>query len=299
MIQCSKDESGQTKGQLNVKITDAPSDDANIQATFITVADVKVDGQSVKGFTKQTIKVSDLQSGKTELLFNGDFDARSYSNISLVLDYQSDASGNSPGCYALDNDNYKHDLNSSASDTSEIKLAKSFAVDAGSTTDLVVDFDLRKSIVHNANTSEQSKYKFVTSAELKNSLRIENPDKCGDIKGKANNASGTSEVFVYVYHKGDYNANSETQGQGSSNVMFANAVTSSKVNTDGSYQLSFLEAGDYEIHVASYDKDSTSGMLTFKGMMNANSSMSGLLMNSISVSASAQVELNFDILSSL
>lgn len=293
-VQCTKDDTNQnqTEGKINLKITDAPSDDANIQATFVTVSDVKVDGQSVNGFTKQTIKISDLQSGKTEALFTGNVNANAYSKISLVLDYDSDASGNSPGCYVLDTNNAKHDLSSSASATGEITLNKSFSVQANGTTNLVVDFDLRKSIVRDA-----SGYKFVTNAELQNALRVENADECGTIKGKANNNLNNAEVIVYAYHKGDFNASTETRGQGTSNVLFARAVTSAKVGTDGSYQLSFLKAGDYEIHIASYTKDSSTGKLTFNAMANANSTISGMMLNSISVQASSNVDLNFDILS--
>ncbi|MDP2336992.1 MAG: DUF4382 domain-containing protein [Bacteroidota bacterium] len=296
-VQCSKDEGTQNpnNGQLSVKITDAPSDDANIQATFVTIADVKVDGQSMKGFQKQTVRISDLQSGKTQVLFSGDVQANTYSNISLVMDYEKDASGNAPGCYVLDKANAKHNLNASSSTTGEIKLDKSFLVTASGSSNLIIDFDLRKSIVYNANSTESQKYKFVTEAELKSSLRVESQEKCGDIKGKASNYSSNSDLIVYAYHKGQYNASTETQGQGSSSVTFAKAVTSSKVNTDGTYQLSFLNEGDYEIHVASYSKDAASGKLTFNGMANANSMISGLLMNSISVSANANIELNFNI----
>jgi len=300
-VQCSKDEGtqNQSNGQLSIKITDAPSDDANIQATFVTVADVKVDEQSVQGFQKQTIKISDLQSGKTQILFNGSVQANTYSNISLVLDYEKDASGNAPGCYVLDKANAKHNLSTSSSTTGEIKLDKSFLVTASGSSNLIVDFDLRKSIVYNPNSTEAQKYKFVTDTELKSSLRLGNEDKCGDIQGKASNNSSNGDLIVYAYHKGEYNASLETQGQGNSNVTFAKAVTSAKVNTDGTYQLSFLEAGDYEIHVASYDKDTASGKLIFKGMINASSTISGLLLNSITVQANSNVELNFDVLSLL
>lgn len=294
-VQCTKDKGTQDSGRLAVKITDAPSDDANIQATFVTIADVKVDGQSVAGFQKQTIKISDLYSGKTQVLFSGDVQANTYSNISLVMDYEKDASGNAPGCYVLDKANAKHNLSTSTSSTGEIKLEKSFLVAASGANDLIVDFDLRKSIVYNANSTESQKYKFVTDAELKNSLRLGIEDKCGDIQGKTSDNSSNSELIVYAYHKGEYNASSETQGQGSSSVMFAKAVTSAKVNTDGSYKLSFLEEGNYEVHVASYNKDAASGKLTFSGMANANSMISGMLMNSISVSANANIELNFNI----
>lgn len=294
-VRCSKDEGTQNSGQLAVKITDAPSDDANIQAVFVTVADVKVDGHSVEGFQKQTVKISDLQSGKTQVLFSGNVQASTYSNISLVMDYGKDASGNAPGCYVLDKANAKHNLSASSSSTGEIKLEKSFQVAASGANNLIVDFDLRKSIVYNSNSTESQKYKFVTEAELKSSLRLGIEDKCGNIQGKASNNSANSELIVYAYHKGEYNASSETQGQGTSNVMFAKAVTSAKVNTDGSYKLSFLEEGNYEVHVASYNKDAASGKLTFNAMANATSMISGVLMNSIAVSGNASVELSFSV----
>lgn len=294
-IQCSKDEGTKDNGQLSVKITDAPSDDANIQATFVTIADVKVDGQSIEGFNKQTINISELHSGKTKVLLSNEIKAKTYTNISLVLDYEKDASGNAPGCYVLDKANAKHNLSSSSSTKGEITLNKNFLVTANGSNDLIIDFDLRKSIVYNSNSSESEKYKFVTETELKNALRLGIEDKCGDIQGKATNNSGNSDFIVYAYHKGEFNASTETQAQGSSNILFAKAVTSAKVNNDGTYKLSFLEEGDYEIHVAAFKKDTTSGKLTFNGMANATSLISGLVMNSVSVSANANIELNFNV----
>ena len=148
-IQCSKsdDDSGQTNGNLSVKITDAPSDDSNIQAIFVTVAGVKVNGVSVEGFQKQTVKISDLHSGQTQVLFTGDVEVDTYSNISLVLDYDKDVTGNAPGCYVVDKTNVKHNLYASSSASAEIKLDKRFVVTSSGTTNLVIDFDLRKSII--------------------------------------------------------------------------------------------------------------------------------------------------------
>jgi hypothetical protein len=295
-LRCTKDDdSDQPSGQLTVKITDAASDDANIQAVFVTVADVKVDGQSVKGFHKQTVKISDLHSGNTGLLFSGDVHANTYSKISLVLDYEKDASGNSPGCYAIDKTSVKHNLNASSSTSGEIKLDKTYMVSANGSTNLVIDFDLRKSIVYNENSSSASKYKFVTDAELNSSLRVVLQEKSGEIKGKANNNLANNELVVYAYHKSQFNAATETQAQGSSNVLFAKAVSSAKVNTDGTYQLSFLEEGDYEIRVVSYGQYSSSGKLAFKGLVTANSIISGLVMDNVSVSGNASVVLNFNI----
>ena len=116
-----------------------------------------------------------------------------------------------------------------------------------------------------------------------------------EIKGKASNNFSNSELFVYAYRKNQFNATTETQAQGSSNVLFAKAVSSAKVNADGTYKLTFLDEGDYEVHVASFGHYSSTGKLTFKGLVTANSIISGLVMNNISVSGNASVDLNFNI----
>ncbi|MDX9880913.1 MAG: DUF4382 domain-containing protein [Prolixibacteraceae bacterium] len=296
MIQCSDDDHYESKGRVNMRITDAPSDDATIQGTFITVADVKVDGKSVEGFSKQTIEISAYQNGKTKLLFDEEFEADTYGDITLVLDNEVDASGNSPGCYVLDTQNTKHYLGSSASATTEIKMEKNFMVEPGGTTDLVIDFDLRKSIVRNPETNEPNKYKLVTSAELKNSVRLVAQEKCGDIKGKVVKTSGNGELIVYAYRKGEFNTAAEYQGQGASGVLFAKAVASSKVAADGSYQLSFLEEEEYEVHVAAYEKNVTTGKLEFKAMADASSAISGILLNAVSVSAKSNINLNINVI---
>ncbi|MGM0619987.1 MAG: DUF4382 domain-containing protein [Bacteroidota bacterium] len=297
VIGCSdeNDVSNETKGQLSVKITDAPSDDANIQGTFVTVSDVKIDGQSVEGFTKQTIEISAYQQGNAKLLISDEVEAKSYNSISLVLDYESDESGNAPGCYVLTDDSKKHDLAAESQAQSEITFQKPFNVDANSQTSLVVDFDLRKAVTRNNESSSDSDYKFVTSTEITGAFRVVNEENSGEVHGKVNSSIATEgEQYVFIYKKGDFNASAETQGEGASNVLFANAVTSAKVESDGSYKLSFLEEGDYEVHLASYEKNE--GKSNFKTLLEANSTISGLLLNDLSVSAESSVELNISIL---
>jgi hypothetical protein len=297
-VQCSKDEAGmEEKGQISVKVTDAPSDDPNIKGTFITIADVKIDGQSVEGFTKQTIEISAYQKGEAKLLLNGENAAKSYSSISVVLDNETDASGNSPGCYVLTNDDKKNNLYASSVAENEITCTKDFEVVSNSETSMVIDFDLRKLVVHNTDTPEESEYKFVSSAEMKTAVRMVKEDNCGLVAGEVSNTiSSDNETYVFIYEKGKFEASAEQEGQGANNVLFARAITSAKIESDGSYTLSFLEEGDYEIHLASYAKMQTENKWAFKGMLNANSAISGLLLNNISVSADTRVELNIDVL---
>ena len=58
---CSKNNDSITpapdgQGTVVMEVTDAPSDDANIKGTFVTVTEVRIDGKTFSGFSgKKTI----------------------------------------------------------------------------------------------------------------------------------------------------------------------------------------------------------------------------------------------------
>ncbi len=296
-VQCSKDDEPEIteKGTLAVKITDAPSDDPTIQGTFITVANVKVNGVPVEGFTKQTIEISAYQKGKTKLLISEEVAAKSYNQITLVLDQEADVTGNAPGCYVLTTDNEKHDLFTDIHASGEITVSKSFEVTPQGETAVVIDFDLRKAVVRNQTGTGTSNYQFVTSAELKNAVRVVKESECGELRGTVSyDIWPNAQTYLFVYKKGEFNATTESTGSGSSGVLFAKAVTSANVESDGKYKLPFLEAGDYEIHLASFDKNA-GNQFTFSGLLNATSTINGLLLNQVSVSANATIQLDIEI----
>lgn len=300
-IQCSKDEETDVaeKGTLTVKVTDAPSDDLNINGTFVTVADVKIDGESVEGFNKQTIEISAYRNGNTKMLISEDVAARTYNQITLVLDQETDASGNAPGCYVLTEDNTKHDLFAEANASGEITISKTIEVTRNAESSVIIDFDLRKAVIRNQEGAANNRYKFVTSAELNNAVRIVNEDNSGHVSGEITNyTGGNTQTYVFIYNKGEFNASSESAGSGASSVLFAHAVTSAKVESDGKYKLSFLEEGDYEIHLASYE-NTNEHQYSFNGILNANSTISGILLNNLTVSAKSNIQLNIEILSPL
>lgn len=298
-IQCAKDDdttpSDGAKGQLTMRITDAPSDDADVKGTFVTISEVKIDGKTVEGFTKQTIEISAYKNGNAKLLYDGEVEAKAHSSVTLVMDYESDASGNSPGCYVLTNNKQKHRLAATSEAKGEISLSKAFVVEENSNTELVIDFDLRRSIVYDTNNQNQTDYRFVTYSELNNSVRIMKKENCGYVKGKLTMSAFLNEnVYVFIYKKGQYNASVESTGYGNSQVFFAKAVTSAKVEQDGSYHLAFIEQGDYEVHIAKYEKDTTNKSV-FKGMINATSAIPGLFLNNIQVSAQGHIQLNINV----
>lgn len=280
---CQK-ENGQ--GTAQIEITDAPIDNANVTGAFVTIADIKIDGKSVKGFNKTTVDLMAYQNGTTKVLGNFDLDAKTYSSITLVLDHETDASGATPGCYVLANGT-KHTLATAAT---EIKVDKAYEIPSEGTSNLVIDFDLRKSIT--ATGSGGDNYSFVTAAELNAALRLVAKSKAGKINGNCSDSfSNSDKIVVYAYKQGSYTRSTETQAQGSSNLEFKNAVTSSAVDANGNYTLSFLEEGTYELHYASYTENSSTGKLELQGTLNVNA-LTSINLGGISLDASATITAN-------
>jgi len=289
----NQDEGG--SGQLNVKMTDAPSDDANIKGAFVTVSEVRVDGKAVDGFTRQTIDLTAYQRGSAKLLVSDNVNVGTYSDITIVLDHAKDDAGNEPGCYILTEDNKKHNLASSGEATSEIQLDKSFEVMSDAATDMVVDFDLRKAVKYDNSFDASSDYALVTETELKNALRIMVESNTGEIEGKVTQSAGTADrTIIYAYTKGTFDEDTELNGQGSGNIKFSNAITSSEVDMNDNYVLAYLEEGEYELHVATYNEDS-SGKLAFAGMVEANSLTDGVLSNKVEVTAYTETTINLNL----
>jgi hypothetical protein len=279
-------------GEAEFEITDAPIDDANVEGVFVTVTDVKVNGNSIAGFSgKQTINLKAYQEGATKLLGNAELNAKTYNSITLVLDLDTDASGNAPGCYVKTADNVKHKLATTASGQLDIAVNKAWAVRQNAKSRIVMDFDLRKSIRYTGE--ETVKYSFVSSSELNSAVRVVDRSKCATIQGTFDGDfdSGTERIVVYAYKKGTYNASTETQAD-AGGVMFKNAVSSTMVKTEvlaDSYTLAFIEAGEYNLVFVRFTKDNASGRFMFNSVLNTQTSVNGSVSNFITVKAGVNV----------
>jgi hypothetical protein len=288
---CSKsnDPSVQS-GQAEFQITDAPSDDANIKSVFVTVTDIKVDGNSVSGFTKQTIDLNALHDGKTQVLASSSMTAKAYSNVTLVIDTDTDVNGANPGSYVQTVDNAKYKLRSSG--VVNVTVNKAWSVAANGKSTIVLDFDIRKAIKDMADQSV--KYNFVSDANLNAAVRATAMESSGTISGTYAEtvASNSDKVVVYAYKKGTFDANTEAQAQTDDAIYFKNAVTSTTVKNSGlanTYSLSFLESGDYEVHFASYKKSSTTDKFVLQGLLKASTTTSASVADVITVQAGISV----------
>lgn len=292
LTSCTKDDTSDgAQGTANFEITDSPVDDPNIQGVFVTVVAVKVDGAAISDFSgKQTIDLLAYQNGQVKGLGSGRLDAGTYSDVRLVLDLDKDASGTGPGCYVLTKDGVKHALGTTASTAYELKSAALLKVTSSSTTNAVLDFDLRKSVRY--TSSGTSKYQFVTDAELSAALRLVTKEQSGTIQGSITDALNQtgSKVVVYAYKKGTY-TEAEKQPQGSSGIRFKNAVSAAVVNSSDQYTLAFLEAGDYSLHFVAYEDSNSDGKLEEKGTLLVDV-LAGLNLGSVTVGATATVRVD-------
>tara|TARA_R110000744_G_scaffold380464_1_gene501328 strand:+ start:3627 stop:4577 length:951 start_codon:yes stop_codon:yes gene_type:complete len=295
VVSCNKDDNGDVNMgtesyDTSFKMTDAPIDNANVEAVFVTVSNIKVDGTSLEGFNKTTFDLAALVNGQTKTLGNLKLEAGSYSNIELELDYATDAAGNAPGCYVEMANGEKDKLEATSN---KINITDTFEVFASNTNEIIVDFDLRKTIKEEQGTVS-SNFEFVTMAELSAGIRTVNEETTGMISGTANDSQNTSDkIIVYAYEKGTFNAETETNGNGSSNVTFANAVTSSEVSgLNNGYSLNFLTEGEYELVFASYNEGADG--FTFNSLLEVEST-TGLNLGSLSVTSAIQLSANVTI----
>jgi hypothetical protein len=286
---CQKDKiPASGSASTTIKVTDAPIDDASVTGAFVTIADIKLDGQSVQGFTKTTVDLNAYQNGATRTIGNFNLEGKTYNSITFVLDYDMDASGTAPGCYIVTTGSVKHKLQSNAN---SITINKSMTLQANANNSIVADFDLRKMITHQSGGGAD-KYDFATAAELESSIRVVAENNVGTISGSVTDGiSGSGKVIAYAYKKGTFNRNVEMQGQGASSIEFKNAVSSSLVAGSGSYQLHFLESGQYEVHFASYKDTNADGVFELSGTLVVVNSLSLDFLN-LNVSSNTTLTAN-------
>ncbi len=145
---CSKKTGDVGATKLEVRLTDAPG---NYQAVVLDVQQLEVHlndpnnpaGWQQLAISPQTVNVLDYVNGKSALLVSTDFAPGDIQEIRLVL---------GPNSYVVGTDNQQYALKTPSGQTSGVKLKlQNVTVPAGTTYQLLLDFDAAKSIVERGN----------------------------------------------------------------------------------------------------------------------------------------------------
>lgn len=276
-------------GQIKLKLTDAPIDNKAVTAAVLTISELYIDDIKLESFSKTTVDLLQYQNGETLTLGDYEVPADTYGQLRMVLDLATSANGDVPGCYVEDSQGMKHSLIASNASI-EIELSQEVAV--GDKKSYIIDFDLRKAIKATPNGADD--FDFVSNEELSNAIRIVEENVVNTISGTIEGIDPAviDKAIIYVFKKGDFDADRAITGEGISAVLFSKAVTSAQVDTDGKFGLYFMPAGLYELQVAAYQYD-IDGQANITGFVTlGNSGILGSVLEGIQVDLNSNVNLN-------
>ncbi len=256
---------------LSLRLTDAAFDNAaRVDITFVEVKLRKTSGGwiSIPLNPAQTIDLASLQGTKTaDLLRNVKVDADDYDELRLIVDTAS-IELTSGGV---------HNLTIPSGGSSGLKIKGDFTISDTRPTALVVDVDLRQSIILRQPITPAGP-NFI----MRPVLRLVKGDNFGHVRGlvastlltagTCSDAQADSFNAVYVYDGHNVVPDDVNQVSTTNN----DPVTTSKIMWDASiseyvYEAAFLPAGDYTIaFTCNSDQDglNTDDNLQFFGIRN-------------------------------
>jgi hypothetical protein len=244
-------------GKLTISFTDKASD--SYQAVYVTIDEVQVHPGDVDGDGEQdqegdmdgdgigdsnwisflvprkTYNLLELVNGVMEELGTADLDSGLYTQIRLLLGDDPDAgrnilNNNHPYAnYLIDSNNAAHELKIPSGYQTGIKLVHEFQIIKGLTKELVLDFDVFKSVVKAGNSG-----KYLLKPTIKIIDTINNSIVSGYINDGATGIQGV-KVTAQVY-------NPDAEDEKDSVMVFSSTVT----DEQGNY-LMYLPPGTYNI----------------------------------------------------
>jgi hypothetical protein len=221
---CSKSDDSDANAKLEVRLMDAPGD---FRSVVLDVRQVEVhlkeekdpDGWKTLGFTPQAINVLEYVNGRSALLVSEDFAPGDLKEIRLIL---------GPDSYVIGTDGQRYDLKTPSGQTSGVKLKLDKAtLRQRSTFQLLLDFDVAKSIVERGNwrPGNDKKERYL----LKPVIRVVAQDLRAGIRGTVTPAVALPQILAIR-----------------STILGPDTVSTS-ADASGAFQLNGLAAGTYQV----------------------------------------------------
>jgi Domain of unknown function (DUF4382) len=221
---CGKDNDKSSDAKLRISLTDAPGD---FRAVRLDVQRIELhlndendpNGWQTLPFTAQSINVLEYVNGRLALLVDTDFDPGTPKEIRLVL---------GPNNTVTTRDGQTYLLKTPSGQSSGVKLKlQNVNLVAGQTYQLLLDFDVAKSIVErgngNGNGNQNERYL------LKPVIRVVAQDLNGIIRGTVSPAAAAPQVLAIR-----------------SSITLPDTF-STMADASGAYQLWSLPAGTYTV----------------------------------------------------
>lgn len=220
------------QGTVSMSLTDEPACYKNVYVTVTRVMLHKAgtaEGEGAGGWEEITppkgpVKVDllNLTNGKLEDLGMAEVDAVSYDQVRLVL---AENSGVPYANYVTLLSGTDQELKTPSAAQSGLKIKADFAVAAGGTTDLLLDFDACKSIVIAGNSGQYI---------LKPVVRLSGKP-VGSIAGAVTTTMTLSATTISAQQNGQ-------------------VLRSTTPDKDGLFKLAYLEPGTYTVVITSADR---------------------------------------------
>ncbi len=241
-------------GMLNLKITDAPVDEAQkVVVVFTGVELHRTDGQTVQvnfGGDSKSIDLMLLQSGVTaDLLQGASVPAGNYNWMRLEVLANRNTQGES---FIVLDSGQQYPLWIPSGAETGLKLVRPFTVAQGSITRLLVDFDLRKSVT--APPGQDPNYLLRPALRLMDELQVGSIDGVVDLAALTAQQLGAGvpvdncRAGVYLFS----GATATPDDQDGNAVDGTDPVVYQPVDYDGlntsvSYNIPFVAVGSYTL----------------------------------------------------
>lgn len=240
-----------SNGRLTLKITDAPVDDAAELVVVFTGVELQPaigDAITINLPAPRSIDLLQFRNGATTNLVEGaPVPAGVYSWLRLRITAQENLQS---GSYIKLRDGRQFPLFIPSASESGLKLVRPFVVAQGSVTSLIIDFDLRKSVV--APPGQQPNW------FLRPALRLIDELQVGTLTGSINIATlaaaqqrtaSSCKPAVYVY-AGSNAVADDMDGSiadGADPIVYGPVAIPTEPGSLASYTVGFLESGAYTV----------------------------------------------------
>ena len=208
----SSSDPSETTGTFNVRLTDAPAAFDAVDITFSEVSVIQSGGEPiVVSNLVQTLNLIEWSNGNSTPLGSIELEAGTYNQIRLIIDTAT-----------VTIDGVESGVKVPSGAQTGLKLTHQFTMEAGSTYDLMIDFDASRSIVRNGS-STNPRYL------LKPTIRLVAIATSGSISGTVTNDEHLPVAMAIV-------------GTDTISTVFIDTLS-------GGFQLAYLEAGVYDVVV--------------------------------------------------